>query len=290
MKITTTYWKALFLSLIAGAFLLSCDKFEGDQEIPAYIHIDSIGFQAGFQQGSSSHKISDAWVYLDGELVGAYQLPVTLPVLETGIHTIMVKSGIKMNGIATTRVYYPFYKPYSINTRLTEDSITYINPSVGYYPTTTFAWMEDFESGGVSLESTINSDTIIEKTNEPGDVFEGLYSGVIYLDDSATIYEAATINTYELPTTGSPVFIELDYLINNPITIGLIGEGSGQIIQYPVLYIYANSEWNKVYINLTSTLAGMTSSSQFKIFIGAIKEDGVEHPKMLIDNLKLLYF
>lgn len=271
-------------------FMWSCDRFEGDQTIPAYIHIDSIAFEAGFGQGSSSHKITDAWVYIDGELIGAFQLPVTLPVLKKGEHELMIKAGIKLNGISSTRVNYPFYAPFYQDIQLTEDSVTNISPAVEYYPTAKFAWIENFESGGVSLEKTTDSDTILQKTSAPADVFEGNYSGVIYLDDSATLFEAATISAFYLPTNGSAVFLEMDYLVNNAITIGVIGQGGGQIIQTPVLYLYPNSKWNKVYINLTPEVTNMGNSNEFKIFIGAVKQDGVEHPKMMIDNLKLLHF
>lgn len=280
----------IFFLLSAALILGSCDDFEGDQKVAAYIRIDSIAFEAGFGQGSSSHKITDAWVYIDGELIGAFPLPATLPVLKNGKHELMIKAGIKLNGIASTRVNYPFYAPYYQDIVLTEDSITHVYPEVTYYSTTKFPWIESFESGGVSLAKTTDSDTLMLKTNDPADVFEGNYSGVIYLDDSATMFEAATISAYNLPTSGKAVFLELDYQINNPITIGVIGQGGGQIIQTPVMYIYENTTWNKMYINLTPTVMDMGNSTEFKIFIGAVKLDGVSHPKMMLDNLKLLHF
>ncbi len=291
MMLTLTLRRfGVFFLLSAALILASCDDFEGDQEIPAYIHIDSIAFEAGFGQGSSSHKITDAWVYIDGELIGAFQLPVNVPVLKKGSHELMIKAGIKLNGISSTRVNYPFYAPYYQDIVLTEDSITRVSPQVEYYSTTKFPWIESFESGGVSMEQTTDSDTILMKTNAPADVFEGNYSGVVYLDDSATYFEAATISAYTLPTSGKAVFLELDYLINNPITIGVIGQGGGQIIQTSVMYIYENTKWNKMYINLTPTIMDMGNSTEFKIFIGAVKLDGVSNPKMMIDNIKLLHF
>ena len=77
--------------LLALAFLsltvASCKKFEGSQTIPSLIHIDSISVSGDyFVYGATTHKITDAWVYVDDQLVGVYELPTTFPVLKKGIH------------------------------------------------------------------------------------------------------------------------------------------------------------------------------------------------------------
>lgn len=284
--------KRLYLLTVLSVLviLVSCDKFSGDQTIPAYIHIEKITFSATDIQGTSSSKITDAWVYVDDQLVGAFQLPVTFPVLERGKHKVTIHAGIKMNGIASTRVYYPFYKPVDFQVNFVEDSVVTLNPAVTYYESTKFVWMENFESGGSSLEKTAKSDTALVLTSDHQNVFEGNFSGMVNLNDSVLIFEAATIDPYELPKTGSSVFLEMNYKTNNLFTVGVIGVGATQVIQQPIIVLNHSDSWNKIYINLTSTVQEMTTSVAFKVFLGAVKEDTVSHPKILVDNFKLLTF
>src|ERR1051326_8915965 len=88
----------LYGGLIAAAFS-SCSIFDTSEKIPAYIHIDKIAFipASASWQSPTSVKITDAWVYIDGQLVGAYELPCTFPVQCEGTHNILVEAGIKQN-------------------------------------------------------------------------------------------------------------------------------------------------------------------------------------------------
>jgi len=143
---------------MAMLMLASCDKFEGDQEVPAYIQIDSIGCTTEYDvEGTASHNIVDAWVWVDDQLIGAFELPAMVPVLMQGSHEVVVRAGIKNNGISNTRVPYPFYSSIlRENFMLAPDSISVLNASVGYFDNTVFAWMEDFESPIISIEETLS--------------------------------------------------------------------------------------------------------------------------------------
>ena len=62
----------------------SCEKFSGDQTIPAYLGIDSIYLSTDYNsEGTASQRITDAWVYVDDEFLGAFELPARLPVLKS---------------------------------------------------------------------------------------------------------------------------------------------------------------------------------------------------------------
>ena len=196
-----------------------------------------------------------------------------------------------MNGIASTRVDYPFYAPYTGTVMLSEDSVTKINPSITYYEGVVFGWMEDFESGGVSMEKTERSDTILTKTSDKQYVFEGNYSGVVFMKTTDTLFECATINTFSLPTLGGKCFLEMNYKTNNKITIGLIGESQGLVVQSPVIVLNPSDKWNKIYINLTPKLQEMNKDDVvFKVFIAALNDNDGDAPLMLFDNLKLIHF
>ena len=136
--------------LLLALSLASCNKIQGPQKVPSYIHIESIGVDSltdYFTYGANTSKIADAWVYVDDQLIGAYELPTTFPVLKKGPHKVAIYGGIKVDGRSDTRDRYPFYRPLVYNNlNLAEDSIVNLTPALSYYPIgdgTNVAWMEE---------------------------------------------------------------------------------------------------------------------------------------------------
>ena len=165
-----TLYAFLVLAVFSVVFA-SCRKFEGSQTIPAYIHIESIVVDSltdYFTYGATTSKITDAWVYVDDDPIGCFELPATFPVLKHGPHKVTVYGGIMSNGIAAARATYPFYKPQiyeSLN--LVEDSIVNLQPVLNYYPIgggVEKGWMEDFETANTLLP-VAGSDTSIIRIN-----------------------------------------------------------------------------------------------------------------------------
>ena len=88
----------------------SCTKNQFKAEIPSYIYIESIDLETESFEGSDSQNLTDAWVTMDGNFLGAFELPCTIPILGDGAHEFRVSSGIKANGISATRIIYPFFQ------------------------------------------------------------------------------------------------------------------------------------------------------------------------------------
>jgi len=289
--------KINFLGIISSFFfvvlLSSCDKFDSDQEIPAYIQIDTIVLvdNPALSEGSLSNNITDAWVFINDQLLGAYEMPATFPVLNEGVVKVTIMAGIKLNGIAATRVAYPFYKQIVLNNvKLAPDSITKLNISTSYIDDTEFAWIEAFEFSNISLDTTAKSNVGIHET-APGSplTFEGLHSGMVTLLSDEDLFECATYNAYELPQLGHPVFLELNYKTSNVLTIGIFEQTSSQIIQTPIININTSETWKKIYVNLTPIVSGSTEALDFKIFLGALIDEGLDESQIFLDNLKLIY-
>ena len=150
-----------FFVLVFLFFWSSCDL---KVAIPSYIHIDymAVSTSAHPLYGSSSSKITDVWVYADDQPIGAFELPATIPILMTGVHTVTIKPGIKIDGISELRSIYPFYMPYTASMNLVAgiNNAIKINPTVVYSSSTIFQWEEDFEQG-ISIDSANFSDTTI---------------------------------------------------------------------------------------------------------------------------------
>ncbi len=291
----------------------SCQKFESEQTIPAYIRIDSIPIYTNYElQGAPTENITDAWVYINNQAIGAYELPAVFPVLAKGLTEVRVDPGIKLNGIAALRSPYPFYQIIVQEVMLVEgeevdlnrDTLFSGDEAIPYSMATTyfdnleFVWMEDFEDPSLSLDSTSRSLTDIKRT-EPANNPEALlaeysrYSGLMTLSEVEYIIDVATNvgneEGYYLPQVGEFVFLEFDYKNNNYFTAGIYIQEQSQIIQHPVLNMRPSDEWKKMYVNLTPAVSSSVNAIDFNIFFGALKEDAVDEPMIYIDNIKLIH-
>lgn len=277
----------------------SCNKFKGDQEIPAYIHVDTFLLSTNYAfEGAASHKITDVWLYIDGNVMGCYEMPATIPVLERGEHELILIPGIKLNGNSSTRTINPFYKPYEIESFvLKEGVVDTILPTTRYYTeeesTIKFRYMEDFERQ-ISLEESDNSDTTIIRTDRDDPNIwndaEGNshYSGYVWLGDTTTFFYVKSDEEFrDLPDQGDNVFLEIDYKCTGVFKVGLLARTSGYE-QIDLIYVNPSPIWNKIYINLGPNITDYQSASYFEFFITATLEDAQE-AEYYFDNIKLVY-
>ena len=271
-----------------GLVLNSCKE---DEPIPSYIKIGAINLTTDQNtEGWDSDGIKDAWVYIDNNLVGAFELPAEFPVLEEGTHNISVGAGIFLNGISATRTEYPMYKFYQSTVSLIPEQSTTVNPVVTYFSGIDFPWIEDFEGAGFTMSETTFSDTILEQILLPDTNVEyGSGAGYFAIDTSHSFFEIKSDDKFSLPTDNTPVFVELDYKSSIPFTVGIIANQSTQIDQVPIVVVNSKSEWNKIYIELAFTLNDFPSSTDFEIFIGTFLPTGSTFGEVYIDNIKLVY-
>jgi hypothetical protein len=270
--------------------LSSCEKFKGDQTIPAYVTIDSIYLQTDpSTQGTAFQNFTDAWVYVDDNLIGAFQMPAEFPVLAKGRHKVTIMPGVKKDGIAATRTNYPFCQPIILNPDLAEDSTVHLSGlKTGYEPTTVFFMIEDFDGVVLDLDTTNRSMVAIHQTSTgwPG-TFEGSHSGVVLMDSVGTMFECTNKTDFIIPA--APVFMELHFNTNNAVAVGVILYGYSQIVQTPVMYLSpTEGQWKKIYIDLTNALNSQTGMVNFRIFFNAVQSSGVYHADIRFDNIKVL--
>ncbi|MDP1622057.1 MAG: hypothetical protein Q8M08_06925 [Bacteroidales bacterium] len=268
----------------------SCEKFSGDQTIPAYLSIDSIYLSTDYYlHGTSSQRITDAWVYVDDEFLGVYELPSRLPVLKSGKHKLRIWPGIKKNGIAATRVGYEFYNPITREVDFVPDSTTRTGVLGTTYQTTTiFVWKEDFEDVAQSLDTTSGSTAYIQRTSAGSALtFEGSHSGMVVLDSLHDYFECQTHTEYSIPFAA--VFLEMDFNTSNPLTVGLFTYGTTLLYQTPVVTLNpTNGQWKKIYIDLTTTLNAYNGMSSYRVYFRALKDTGLNQSRILFDNFKVV--
>ena len=260
----------------------SCQK-EDAVGIPAYIKIENIYLG----ENDSNSTITDAWVYINGQLQGVYELPAKFPVLEEGNANIKVYAGIKNNGIASDRVIYPFYSSDTTNKVLT------INASTEIYPTVNIkenidGQFDDFDNG-----YSFNSDTCFQVLS--GGPY-GKY-GSLSLSDSDSIliteinYQDFPLSFENVPQQGSPTYLELDYKSNTTFLVGMyINSPNSPTLEKGLLWINPKEDWNKIYIDLTQTVSEAIGAETFSIFIKMQRDSNLDENKLDFDNIKIIHY
>ncbi len=295
--------KQLYFFIISIFILATLSGCDGKKEtIPAYLKIDAVTFKSsGATQGTDLQNITEAWVFIDDDLQGIYDLPCNIPILSLGEHSLKIRGGIKRNGIADSRVDYPFFDHYLDTLTFESNKTIEIAPVVKYFKDVE-VWDESFEDAGVKLNTFSTSDTNMTLTNNPTEVFEGNGSGKLTLTASKNFARFYTAQNFSLPL-GNPVFVEMHYKTNDFLRVGLLTHSpSGNDIFTTVLYLSPTSKktdlvngWNKVYVNLSEEINKATAGSKFDVFFEVVRNNSVPSDKspdeivIQLDNIKVVY-
>lgn len=273
--------------LTVGAILIlfiSCEIVNPEEEVPAFIEISNITVASE----PTTLGVSDAWVYIDGNLQGVYELPAEFPVLEKGIHELNVLAGIKVNGISATRSWYPFYTGYSVDANFNELETITISPVVDYIDEIVYVWQENFENIGINLDTAPSSATNIQFQNN--DVYSGSYSGLVFLDEKDIYFEVYTTTSFSKDAfTAVPSFLEMNYKNDAELRIGMyIQRNSGNIDTEPVLTLNPSEEWNKIYIDLLNPISNYADANSFILYFLVYKQDTTITSTVLLDNMRVV--
>jgi hypothetical protein len=299
-KIIANYLLKRWTAFIIGAIILAgCDKFEGDQTIPAYLKIDSLGFTTNNGiQGTASQNFTDAWIYVDDDIIGGFEMPFTIPVLSEGKHKLEVAPGVILNGISSTRVPYPLIQPIIINDfNFVTDTVVSIFRSTTYLSNVEFRWMEDFEDASLAILKSPNSDTGIYRTSPagaPGAFIDEYseYSGISYLDSSRPHLQlVSTDGNGEgfVFDRGDYIFLELNYRTNLPMAVGVYVQLIDNTIEErPFVIINPSDDWKKIYINFTPMVYETADAVSYKVYLEAQWTDIGANGFIMLDNIKLV--
>ena len=258
---------------------ISCEK---DNKIPSYLKVNNVNLNYNQNFGSITENITDVWIYIEDNLQGVYEIPVEFPVLEEGIKNIRVKAGIKANGIASTRIQYPFYSSFLDTINLVKDETIEIFPTFSYNDAFD-AIIEDFENSGTTVDSTISSEIDFTIVNEDENkyAFAEIVSPLIN-------FEIAT-QDLTLPQQGAPVYLELDYKSSTEFLVGMYINYPQDVVKSELVWVTSKQDWNKIYINLTQTVSESIGAQSFKVFFNMRRNDPSSNEEISLDNIKVLY-
>ena len=307
----------LLLALFLALGFSSCKKFSS-QSVPAYIHIDSITVNCDYQiYGANTTNITDAWVYVDDQIIGCYELPTTFPILEKGPHKVAIYGGICENGRGSARGPYPFYMPAVYrDMNLVEDSIINLNPVLVYYPINEGvqregSWFEDFETSN-SLLPMPQSDVEVESVGRSEDSHVWFHepnsyrSGRIQLPpDSLDFYVASSVEMSFHEDYVSYCLLEMDYNCNDTFFVGITYLEDYTIASHPLVKVVPTDKehdrpnvWKKMYVNLGPFMNEHVNADYFKVYFtsylqtsyDAYQYQPLREPRYYyIDNLKVFY-
>ena len=290
---TSIYYTILFV--LVGLIFTQCNKSKLQAPAPFYLNIPSVSVYTLSNQGTSNHKITEIWVYENGQYKGAYPIGRNIPITSTSAK-LKLFAGIKKDGLSAVRIIYPFYAPIEIDTSASVNEIIYRPLSFQYKAGIQFKWLEDFENfggiGGITIVKGTASDTnlvVLDKSNNPSaDVFEGNKCMLIAVDNNKPYAYLQSANTYTLSYDAT--YLELNYKCNQTFEIGLF---SGVLTKSVINLISTSGKWNKIYIDLTPYLAllgGTPTNNSIGLYFKVYKANDVSKGEILIDNIKLISY
>lgn len=291
--------KQFFLFVITGLMLNSCIKNNPD---PSWIEITPWTLVANsnsqYPTGELTHSFTDAWVYVNDELIGVFQVSDTLkiPVLKSGAVNIKIYPAIRNNGVSATKKIYPFVERYEINTTLVQNQTLQINPVTRYSSTVRFA-IEDFEDPAIKIVNDLNSATQMAQGNDPAILQWGNFYGFVNLNETDSTWIAYTnfesVNEANLPR-GKEVYLEIDYYNTNNVVTGLLWISSSSIQNNTNYQLNDQNpstvKWKKIYIDLKELISNSPAGTYFEQSFQAMLDNGDTEGLIVIDNIKVVHF
>lgn len=286
--------KTLFIALLCSLLFLTTCENEPAPAV-AYLEVTELLVAAKSDEGTSSSKLNTIWVEQNGQQIGAFSPPCRIPVYAGENQTLRFIPGISLNGVYSQRNQYEMLKPIEKSWTLEEASTRVISPEVltfEYNPTYSLMVIEDFDGIGLNYNKTIQSDTSLLITSDTSEVFS--HPGELpnksgkFVLPPVSLGEFKTLQAFVLPKYGANVWLEVNYKTDVALTFGITANEILQSAKTPVVTLFPNEEWNKVYINLVTEVSGYPNALDYNLFFGSINTTD-DTATVLIDNIKLLY-
>lgn len=280
----------LFILFIIN--LTACQK-ELEADRASYVTIESFNYNTNnnetipFSNDFESINISDCWVTFNGQFIGAYEMPSNIPVHMSGNINARISPGIKVNGISSNRIIYPFYKEYEISTEINLDQNIELYPITEYRDNVDLDDLTggDFEIGNI-LIATEFSDTIPITQTE--NVFQGNKSCAIYLDTTNHYFLIKNIEPLTFQNYTDDIFLELDFKSSIPFRVGLILNNDVSTRQEHMI-IYESNDWKKLYLDLSPIIGLGGNLNNYNIYFEANLPDEMSSGFVYLDNLKIVH-
>ena len=292
----------LLAILMVSILLLgwSCNAIDRDEPIPSYLHIAEyeLSVPSDNSQGSAATDIRDVWLDVNGQSIGVFEVPVTVPVLDNNDDLlVLAQAGVRNNGRSDNRIRYPFYKIYRDTIKRIEGALDTIRPVITYIDGAVFPWLEDFEDRTISMEIQSDLSTIdtFRLTGDSAEVYnyntKNRFSAYLDLGTGEQNVECWSIPTFDFPR-GRAVYLEIHFRTDVLLTFGIIPmDNDIQAGRVSILTLKeTGGQWNKAYISLGEDINNQSyDDMNFKVFMSAFNDGTKTNPKVFIDNIKVIH-
>ncbi len=243
--------------------------------VPFYMRMDSATVNSA---SLGDNGITDVWVEVNKDNIGAYELPCNYPVLaEQGTVRFVVSAGIYESGQGGVRVQYPFFEPDTFSISATAPNQYVHHPAFKYKPAAFFAAEENFEAGN-------GFDTNMEKVYGTSNFY-----GQLTVNATDSSMEAVYTTKKALPA-GQEIWLEFDYKAEVPFYSGFYATyGSTNVVKYPILFVTPKNSWSKMYLKL-SNYVGTVRADSYNVYFEALRPYTTAGGNVYIDNVKLVHF
>lgn len=281
-----------FYILFVIPFLFTCAK---KQPEASWLIIEPWELEANpdvgpNDHGALTHNITEAFVNMDGQIIGTFSLPAKIPIIGEGEHDFIIIPGVKNNGISATKKRYPFMEQYSERINLVKHDTVHMSPTTMYFKELTFK-IEDFEDATIKFEEGSESTATITKGDDPQYLQWGNSYGEILLNDSNSFLSIVSEFVGSMPKQGAEVYLELDFLNTNSVLTSVVSYGNSTYFDDPFIQLNPqnNPTWKHIYIDLKEIVSTRSSSPFNEVsFILNLDEVGT-NKFVLLDNIKIIH-
>lgn len=312
---------------VAATIVCGCKK-EETTKVPGYLHLDKVEVVERADAGTPSPTgflTSDIdavqlVAYWEGDEeetnLGTFQLPCTLPVLrDKTITRLRVTPVVKQNGIAATRIEYPYYEYIRLtDVPLATDSTTNLGAqdaegkwtlSTTYRPWTVqqivdgqiltvsdtvvkVLAQEYFEAAQVTW-IFFDTNRVVDRTVDPDLICTGTGSGIVDVPANKQTLDFEINNDIVCNDPTAYLYLEMNFKTDVRLSVGMRSayyDGGTQSLQ-SAMTLYETQEWKKIYINLGRVWSQFNYHSTFRVVFTALNSEG-KGGKVYLDNVKLL--
>ncbi|HMP30627.1 MAG TPA: hypothetical protein PKD85_13565 [Saprospiraceae bacterium] len=277
--------------LILIIYCTSCTLFDNNKSNFFFLRIDQ-GTLIDQNGSILSSKITDVWIYADDQFLGVYPLPNYIPIpYNKNTVNFSIRAGIKPNGRNETSEEYPFYTPLDTTIVISNLDTIEIKPRFRYKPNCKFDIIEDFESGNIFTvgvgQSTSNPCLFREALAGINNSSAGVISLNTQLKNCEITHFSSFSNQNNLL---GKVYLELDYWCTEKYFVGTILNIRNQLVKSYDIVIVENTQWNRIYIDLTDKISRLDVASYQVAFSALLDESRRNEGTIYFDNIRLIHF
>lgn len=276
---------ASYIYIDTTAFSLDCSN---------YNTIHGTNYDADELASICSHNFSDAWIFVNGQDLGTWELPCRIPILCQDSAQVLIYPGVKMNGSSTSRPQYPFIDPYKTTIPLVPSTVdTLTSLPLTYTSVAKFEYIENFNTdyNGI-FHATTSDGANFAHIADPGNPTNRI--GEISLEDSIIEFEIISREMEFNNVLPKYAFLEMDYksdIENSQIYVGIRVEKTttAATTYEPLVVVNTKSQWKKIYINLTQAITrNQMYAKSYRVQISGGRPDDTE-AHYYFDNIKVIY-